>query len=234
MPDSHHLDIEWIAMKAGVKPANRVSITPSRLAELEARADREGLAVVRAARMIEFPGREPSMIAYVAPEEGYARSVAEAEAPLLPPDGARLQVYAAIPFHVRLGQLLGFPSCCIDAFVVRLRRGVNRRLGGGEAHEDFVAAECAVRQSQRFLGRLNDLSPDRRVRVVTFYPCRYDCQAAAAYASAVLDAAEKNSAPAAAALRAALIGRMTMATNGNRGLAVRPSDEAISVEFSEL
>ena len=80
---------------------------------------------------------------------------------------------------------------------------ITRRLDERYAHEDFVAAECAARASRQFLGRLNDLSPDRRVRRVTFYPCRYDCAAASSYAAAAFSPAATACAPASRALRAA-------------------------------
>jgi len=228
------LDVEWLAIKAGLKPANRVTIPPERAAELEVRARREGFAVERGARMVEFPGRPPSLILYLSPSAERARELVEAEAPLLPPESNRLRVDEAVPLHVRFGRLLGFPPCCVEEFGSRLRRGVTRRVVGGDANEDFVAAECAARASQRFLGRLNDLSPNRKARIVTFYPCRYDCPAASEYAAGVFAAAAAADRAAAQALRAALLGRMTIAVDGNR--AANPSQHAdvLTVEFAEF
>jgi len=229
-PSNRRLDVEWIAMKAGIKPANRVSIAPERAAEVETRARREGFAVARAAHPVEFPGRPASLILYLAQDEAYALSVAEAEAPLLP-GSAKLGIDEELVHHVRLGQLLGFPRCCVDEFGARLRRGITRRLDGRDAHEDFVAAECAARGSQQFLGRLNDLSPDRRARIVTFYPCRYDCPAATAYAEAVAAAAQRVDAAAAAELRAALLGEMRIGVDGSRGPDASSRVETLAVDF---
>jgi hypothetical protein len=231
-PSSRRLDVEWIAMKAGIKPGNRVTIAPERAAEIETRARREGLSVARGLHMVEFPGRPPSVILYLAHDEAYALSLAKAEAPLLPPENATLRIDEELVFHARLGQLLGFPSCCVDEFGVRLQRGITRRLGGSDAHEDFVAAECAARGSRQFLGRLNDLLPDRRVRIVTFYPCRYDCPTASAYAAAVFAAAVKVDALAAAELRAALVGEMCIGVDGTRGPAATPLVETLDVDFA--
>jgi hypothetical protein len=228
------LDVEWLAIRAGLKPANRVTVAPERAADVEARARREGFAVERGARPVEFPGRPPALILYLSPEAARARELVGVEAPLLPPDGQRLRVEEALPLHARLGALLGFPACCVEEFCARLRRGVTRRIDGGEAHEDFVAAECAARATGRFLGRLNDLSPDRRARIVTFYPCRYDCAAAAGYAAAVFAAAERVDAAAARALRAALLGRMTIGVDGSRGPAGAPGAETLAIEFGEF
>ncbi len=228
------LDVEWLAVKAGLKPANRVTIDPERVGQLEARARREGFAVARGARVIEFPGRPPSVILYISPDAARARELVEAEAPLLPPESDRLRVDAAIPLHTRLGALLGFPSCCVAEFGVRLRRGVTRRIDGRDAHEDFVAAECAARAAQQFLGRLNDLSPNRRVRIVTFYPCRYDCAAAATYAAGVFAAAKAADPVAAAALRAAMLGEMAIAVDGTRGAEAAQRGEVLTLTFAEF
>jgi hypothetical protein len=228
------VDVEWLAMRAGVKPANRITIDTERADELVARARREGFAVERAARTVEFPGRPPALILYISPDPARARELADAEAPLLPPLSQRLPVDAAVPLHARFGQLLGFPSCCVDAFTVRLRRGVTRRHAGGEAHEDYVAAEDAARASRRLLGRLNDLAVDRRVRIVTFYPCRYDCPAAAAYAAQVFAAAERADRGAAMALRAALLGPMAIAVDGARGADAARRSDALRLEFREF
>ena len=229
-----HLDIEWIAMRAGIKPANRVTLAPDHTAGLEARARREGLAVARGAQLASFPGRPPSAVLYVSRDAQRVRELAEAEAPLLSGEHGRLAVEHAIPIHTRIGHLLGFPPCCIAEFCVRLRRDVTRRLDGRRAHEDFVAAECAARASQRFLGRLDDLSPDRHMRIVTFYPCRYDCPTAADYAAAVFAHAERADAAAAAALRAALLGTKAIAVNGRRGPDASAGGEVLSLEFSDF
>jgi hypothetical protein len=174
------------------------------------------------------------MILYVSPDAARARELVEAEAPLLPPESGRLRVDDAVPLHARLGALLGFPPCCVDEFGARLRRGVTRRADGRDAHEDFVAAECAKGASRRFLARLNDLSPDRRVRIVTFYPCRYDCPAAAAYASDVFAAAERFDRGAAQALRSALLGVMTIGVDGTRGADAARRGEVLTIEFAEF
>ena len=228
------LDVEWIAIKAGLKPANRVSIAPEHAADLDARARREGLFVERAPQMAEFPGRPPAAILYISPDAQRARALVDAEAPLLLGERGRLAAEQAVALHSRVGHLLGFPPCCIDAFCTRLRHDVTRRADGSRAHEDFVAAEYAARASRRLLGRLNDLSPDRRARIVTFYPCRYDCPATAEYAAAVFALADRADAAAAAALHGALLGTMSIAANGARGPASTLPGEVLTVEFAEF
>ncbi len=228
------LDIEWIAMKAGVKPANRVSISPERADETETRLRRDGFAVARSEHTIDFPGRDPSLILYVAPDADKALALADAEAQLLPPKNDNLSLDDEIVLHTRFGALLGFPSCCVAEFCSRLRHGITCRLDGSSAHEDFVAAECAAAASRHFLGRLNDLSPDRRARIVTFYPCRYDCPTASGYASAVFAAAQKMDPTAASELRAALLGEMNIGVDGTRGADAVRLPESLRVDFAEF
>lgn len=232
--DTHaeRLDVEWLAVTAGVKPAARVALSDAHVDGFLARAQRARLAVARAAAPVQFPGRPAAWILYVAPDAARARALCETEAPLLPPHGAQLAVAESLPRHAALGALLGFPACCVAAFGARLQRGVTRRAAGGEAHEDFVAAEDAVQRTARPLARLNDLAADRQVRVITFYPCRYDCDAAAAYADAVLAAADAAAPRAAAALRQALGGLHAIAADGRRGAAEHLAGEILQVEFA--
>ncbi len=228
------LDIEWIALKAGIKPGNRITVTGTHAAELERRVRQEHFHLVRSERPVEFPGREPALIYYVAPDLQRARDLAEAEAPLLPPHGARLCWKEAAELHTHLGRLLGFPACCVERFVLRLRRGVNVRSAGGTAHEDFVAAEDASGASVRYFGRLNDLSADRRARLITFYPCRYDCPDAAQYAGAVFEAAKRQDALAAEQLREALLGTMQISVSGDRQPGSDRNEDVLTIEFREF
>ncbi len=217
-------------MKAGIKPASRVSIDPGQAAEIEVRARRDGFAAVRGPRIVEFPGRAPAVILYLAHDETHALAVAKAEAPLLPPENAGLSLDEEVILHAQLGQLLGFPACCVDEFGIRLRRGITCRFDGSYAHEDFVAAEAAAKKSHKFLARLNDLSADRRMRIITFYPCRYDCPLASTYAAAAFAAAVEVDAVAAAALRTALLGEMHIGVDGTRGLDA-VAGENVAVHF---
>lgn len=217
-------------MKAGIKPASRVSVDPENAADVEARARREGFAAVRGPHVVEFPGRPPAVILYLARAETYAHAVAKAEAPLLPPENAGLSLDEELILHAQLGQLLGFPPCCCEEFGNRLRRGITARRDGSYAHEDFVAAEGAAERSRTFLARLNDLSADRRMRIITFYPCRYDCQTASAYAAAAFAAAVEVDAAAAGDLRTALHGLMRIGLDGTRGLDAL-AGEHLAVEF---
>jgi hypothetical protein len=261
------LDIEWIAMQAGLKPANRLTVEPQRAAEVIERVQRQGFAVERGARLVEFPGRRAAMILYVSRDAERVREMAEVEAPLLPPESVDLEVERAVRGHLRLGELLGFPGCCVADFATRLRQRDARRIhisawswhalwaklravAGADpsqpsrrirdrqrwfaADEDYLSAQRAARASRSFLGRLNDLAVDRHMRIITFYPCRYDCPHAATYAAAVFDAAQRTDPKGAAELHAALLGSMAIAPDGSRGEAARKQSEFVEVEFREF
>lgn len=240
-----HFDVEEVAMAAGLKPASRVTVEPGEADEAAERARERGLHVERRGP-VSLAGRSPVVLLYLSRDPALALGLAEAETPLVRP-GEPPSAEEAAAAHARLGRLLGFPACCVDAFCGRLRRGAEpagasrepepasgtRPDGGGE-HEDFVAAEEALRASGRLLGRLNDLSSDRRVRLVTFYPCRYDCPAAADYAGALFAAAKEADPASAAALRSALLGRFTIASDGTRVGAPRPGSRHVALEFREF
>ena len=229
------LDVEWIALDAGIKPANRLLMQPEYVDGLMQRAARRNLTVVRAEKVVEFPGRPPGIILYVAPTEAYALEMARTEGPILPTADVRLPVAEAIPYHRRFGELLGFPACCVEEFLHRLAGGVTRRERGGEGHEDFVAAERASARSKEFWGRLNDLSADRVARLVTFYPCRYDCEHAGRYASGVYEAALRVEPVAAAALRDALVGRGAIAVDGTRWReGVTLAGDVVAIDFARF
>ncbi len=218
-------------MAAGLKPASRIAVDAGGADDAERRLRDAGMAVVRRGP-VPFGGRLPVVLLYVAPAAGGAREVAEVEARLLAERSPAITLEQAVALHRRLGLLLGFPACCVDEFCERVRRGVGRRLDGREAHEDFVAAEGAARASKRFLGRLNDLAADRRVRLVTFSPCRYDCPVAAGYAAGVFEAAGRSDPGGASALRSALLGRFSIGPDGARGTG-GPGD-VVSLDFTEF
>ena len=69
---------------------------------------------------------------------------------------------------------------------------------------------------------------------MTFYPCRYDCTAALSYAAGVFNATVRSDRAAAAALRAALLGAMTIGVDGTRGADAMRGGEVLTIEFTEL
>lgn len=73
---------------------------------------------------------------------------------------------------VELGRLLGYPSCCIDAFNALERRWPNR-----------IPIAAAAGRTRTFRARLNNLSLTRFAYIAHF-PCRYDCPHSLALADA--------------------------------------------------
>jgi len=223
-------DVDWLAFKVGLKPANRLTLGPEHEPKIVERARARGYAIARASRTVELPGREPEAVLYVARTAEYARDLAEAEAPILPGGPSRPPDAEVLRAHARLGELLGFPSCCTAAFTKRLARGVTRRASGGFAHEDFVAAEDAAAASRELLGRLNILLPDRTARLIAYYPCRFDCEPAARYAGAVFEQVARVAPGPAEALRTALLRRVALTANGGR----QPPGAATADETTEI
>lgn len=77
---------------------------------------------------------------------------------------------------VALGELLGYPRCCVDAFCALERRWPNR-----------LPIAAAASRTRRFASRLNNLALDRFAWIAHF-PCRYDCAASLGLADAAADA----------------------------------------------
>lgn len=186
-------ELERLAFAIGIKPALRIQV-PAAQAEAAARRWRaKGLHAEAAGELI-----------YVAREAARVEALREVEAPIRP-GGPRLTPDTSVlAAHREVGRLLGYPGCCVAAFLERVERGVTVRRVGTEASERFVAAEDALLRSERLHARLNFLLP-RREALVPFDPCRFDCEPALAYATALLEAREARRPEAAAALRERLV-----------------------------
>jgi len=78
--------------------------------------------------------------------------------------------------HAALGKLLGYPACCVDAFVHMERRWPNA-----------LPIEAAARRTQRFDPRLNNVQLSRFAWIAHF-PCRYDCPASLSLADRIIEA----------------------------------------------
>lgn len=178
-------DPEWLAFRTGVKPALRISLPATEAAARREKWEDDGFVALAAERTVRWPGQPEQAILYVAKTRDYAISLRAAEASVLPGANVKLSNNERRLAHERIGELLGFPVCCVAAFLRRVARGVTCRETGEEASEDFVAAEDAVGRTKIFYGRLNDLRRRERLWIVPFYPCRYDCDAALAYADKV-------------------------------------------------
>lgn len=77
--------------------------------------------------------------------------------------------------HAGLGRLLGYPSCCVEAFVGMERRWPNA-----------LPIEAAARRTGRFDPRLNNLELSHFAWIAHF-PCRYDCPQSIAMVDVIID-----------------------------------------------
>lgn len=159
-------EADEVGLYAGFKPLVRQLLSPEALPAVRARFESLGL-VVELARHVEgeggpagahvlFAGRDP-------------RRVHAA---------ARLE---ARPDHdVELGLLLGYPRCCIEAYLAVPPPRGNLDVARAAA----ARTRAASPGPGRFLPRLNVL--DLGVfHYVSWLPCRFDCAPSRAYADAV-------------------------------------------------
>lgn len=210
------LDVEWLAFSAGLKPAVRRTVDPARAEEVSARFTREGAAVLRADRHAVLGGRE-QVVLYIARSRDLAAALRDAESSVLPGHAPAGDVLAA---HRAVGSSLGFPACCVDAFCVRLARGVDRLADGGPGGyaEDYVASRGLWVASPD--ARVNPLLMRAGAQLVSFYPCRFDCVRAVALAEAVRAVVAARDAGVARGLMATLSRAVVIAGDGARAQVV--------------
>lgn len=205
------VDVETIAVLAGLKPALRRAVDPAGEERARQALSRHGLTVLRAARLATFGAREV-VVLYAARTEADAAALREAEAPVLP---GVPRVGDGGAAHLEVGRRLGFPPCCVEAFCARLSRGVDT-LPDGTRHlaEDYVALRAAWVAAPD--PRLNPLCMPIRRQLVSHYPCRYDCAPSSRYAAALAAELTARAPDAAAALLAELARSVAVAPDGSR------------------
>jgi len=208
------VDAEWIAFSAGLKPAIRRTVDPAELPRVEAQLRAGGAVVLRARETARLGAREQAVL-YVARSAEHAEALREAEEGVLPGRGSAAD---APDRHRAIGRLLGFPSCCVEAFLVRLHRGVDRLEadGPGGLAEDYVAARCAWVPAAD--ARVNPLLMPVRAQLISFYPCRYDCAEAVGLAEAVRALIAARQPKTAASLMGLLSRPVAVAPDGARSL----------------
>jgi hypothetical protein len=200
------IDPELAALEAGLRPAVRVSVDPEQAEEVAGRFRSRGLPLVWARAPASVGGRPVSLM-YVGLTLRDAEAARDAEAGCLP--GAQATA-PNLEDHRALGIALGFPRCCVDAYCARLARGLEALA------EDYLAARDAwVARPHPWL---NQLLLACGVRLVTFYPCRYDCASALAYARAVMEAIRGRDEEAARDLGRDLSRAVAIAPSGARAL----------------
>lgn len=160
---------------------------------------------------------------YVARTPGAARDLARVENAVRGANGSA--TYAAA-MHERLGELLGYPPCCVAAHVERSAFEAAFHLSG---RQDYLAAADAASRTSVFHARLNGFLPGGRAKLVSFYPCRYDCEASLALADGVYAALQAAAPDDAGVLRAALVTRVAVSLDGavQLGPAAAPDRAAV-------
>lgn len=224
---------EWIAFETGLKPAIRVVLPDAAaLAPLAREARARGWGFYSPERPLRFSDYT-QRVGYIARSDAGARALADAEAPE-GADGERVALGGAVP-NALVGRLLGYPPCCTEAFARRIELGVTLCPDGSLAHEDYAAAQWAARDVSRPLATLNNLLSDRgSPRLVTFFPCRYDCAAARSYAQSLLDALAQRSPDQARRWGELLVGRHGIDRAGRRLRPGEQGDDPLWLHFEGL
>jgi hypothetical protein len=185
-PERRTVDVEWRAFEAGAKPALRVSATPAEAPPIATRYAAAGASVVTS-DVITLRG-QPTVIVYVARSEGDAAALLNAERRLIEWPTRRARRLATL----ELGELLGYPSCCVRAFVRRNHGGAAEWLAAlatrKRGHDAYLGARDA--NVPRPVPRINPLLMPERRSFISFDPCRYDCPAAIAVADSCVAALE--------------------------------------------
>jgi hypothetical protein len=175
------IDVEWIALRAGIKPAIRRTADPAEADEMEARLRRRGAALLRSVGYA-IGARPPIVVLYAARSMRDAEVLRDAEAPLL--SGCWQPTELQVRCNLEVGRRLGYPRCCVEAFCDRVARGSGILAEGSPVRvvEAYVAARDAwVPRPHPWL---NERWLDAHIRWITFEPCRYDCPLALRIAAA--------------------------------------------------
>lgn len=153
-------DVELVALRAGLRRAIRLALTPADLVEATARYQAAGLIALAAPTPADYDGERHDILIV---------SMSEAD--------ATAAVAAEHTLDVRgLGRLLGYPECCVRHFAARVSRADQLGIAFDGAREAWVP---------RPHPRLNNILFGVGARFISFEPCRYDCPAAIAVADAI-------------------------------------------------
>lgn len=175
------VDTEWLALRAGLKPGLRLAADAASAPEIAERYQRHGCSVALAHARIGLE-RRARVLVYVGATAQIAAGLRATERHLLEPHiSPRDRAF----FTRELGMRLGYPTCCVDAFAERTRRGGGLlRDGDPERHDpDYVHVHEAWVDKPDW--RLNTLLMPHHARLISFAACRLDCAAAAAQAGEI-------------------------------------------------
>ncbi len=225
--DDTRIDTELQAVLAGIKPVMRLSTSREESegeAMLRARYARFGLvAAAGDGLFIDDDGdhERKLRLVYVARTMAIAEHVRAVEAKTFAP---KVSVQARAAEYHELGIALGYPRCCVDAYVERV--ALSPSLAPSEAlSEAYLVARGAYVPSPSW--KLNHLLFECGSALVTFTPCGYRCPAALSYANAVLAHVDAEAPLAAARLRRRLTHEVAVDREGARVLVGRDAAGAI-------
>ena len=200
------MPIEWLAVRAGAKPAARQ--VPEGVAvadELVAAAERQGLHAVAVEAPEYLAGFASGgavscrTIVYVGATPEAARAACDVEHAMI--IACRRGEPVTSTLNAALGRALGYPECCIASFVPSC-----------DLPNAALRFEALRRTGDSAFALLNDVDPRRSL--VSHFVCRYDCAASLGYARAVLDAAARVDATRAQELRRSLQGVIVLFREG--------------------
>lgn len=194
---------ERVALAIGLKPALRLRLSPPHRADVGGRYQDAGFAVLATDDHV-----------YVARDLPAARHLARIDASL-----ERLVLGRRYRALMRaMGEALGYPTCCVEAFVARARRRPERLLARLPAYRaEVYRTACAVWVA-RPRARLNPFLGGDEARLISFEPCRLDCPAANQWADRLAAAIAARDALGMAALDARLARDVVVCPRGSVGV----------------
>jgi hypothetical protein len=175
--------VHVLGVLVGARPCGRMVLSPAEAERQQALLCRLGLevAVLGPAEVPhdEDPGAtaDPRAAAHVffSRDAGVARAAADLERTFA--TGAGTGAMQPDAFAREMGRRLGYPGCCVEAFVA---------AGPAATTADLLRAAHA--RSRSFDWRLDVLDPRSPVTLVPHVPCRFDCAPSVALAERVLAA----------------------------------------------
>lgn len=172
--------VHLAAVVSGVRPCGRVVVAPSRVSAQVGLLRRLGLHVAvlspgEVPRDLDrgYGGVEQTAHVFFARDEATALEAASLERAFATGHGSGAM--QADEFARRMGRVLGYPGCCVDAFVA---------AGPLASTADLLRAAHA--RSRAFAWELNCLDPLSPVTLIPHVPCSFDCEPSIRMARRVL------------------------------------------------
>lgn len=167
--------VHLVSVAGGLRPAGRAVVDPAHLPGQVALIRQAGLAC----EVVEEPppdtdrARSGDVHVFFARDLEAARRVADIERSFVRADRGPIPLGPAA-FAREMGRALGYPECCIEAFVA----------AGPNATTDDLHRQAHAR-SRAFWWPLNCLDPASPFPLIPHVPCRFDCGPSLALARAV-------------------------------------------------